>query len=256
MNPALRRDLIMIGSLVVAIVVSLITVRTVAGSSNAPDPAAVSVITSTTTAAASRIALVPSRPIPATSTVATGNPLAPAPPAAGSLRTVQLSAGATVNPRPPTTVTARPAPTTDLPAALPAAPTGQPDPADPAQITAAWLNALCAYDFRQSDPTAHQLRAHAFGDTAMPAQDDPFTFDPTSWTTVTTQRLSSACTDITVDVDPPPIDRPGLSTARITAIQVLAVDDTPMQQLPLLLTRALTQDPTGAWRVGAPVTAN
>ena len=259
MTAAKRRDLLLVLAIAGAVLISLVAVRLFTNPTDpAPGPAALPASSVTAPTAQLEMALQP--PIDQgldTTTAAPPTARPTAPVIAGGVRTVQLTPGVPVTPRPPTAVTAAPALTADLPTALPPPDsTGQPDPVDPAQVSTPWVTALCRWDYQQPDPTTHQTAAQAFGDITMPPGQDPFTVDAAAWPQIVQRRLSSACTDITVAIDPPPADHPGPATARITATQLLAVAGTPVQQLPLSLTRSLTQTATGNWEVGAPVTAN
>ena len=55
---------------------------------------------------------------------------------------------------------------------------------DPAAVAAAWLSALCWYDYRggRDDNTR---RAAAYGDTQMPPGQDPWTLDDRAWAQIT-----------------------------------------------------------------------
>lgn len=247
-----RRDLIIAGCCAAFIVGSLLLVRTLtAPTSESLTAATQSTITAQEPAqsnlqlaTATATPTVSSSPPPNLGTIR------------GPIRTIALNPGVSVTPRPVTPAAAQAAPTTGLPASLP---TGGDLPTDPAtaKVTAAaWITALCGYDWQQPEPTTHQHRAQAFGDVTMPPGADPFTFDSAGWTQITRTHQSSACTDTTVTVDPAPTDHPGTSTVRITTTQLIAADGTPIQQLPLQLTRTLNQTDTGSWRIGRPVTAN
>lgn len=251
-TPRLRRDLIVVGGCAAFIVGSLLLVRTLtapAGDSHtaaAPQPTAIQGSAPTTTPQ-----LAATTPPPTTT-----SPPANTGRIRGPVRTIALNPGVSITPHaaPPGPATA--APTTGLPTTLPTAGDLPADPATAQDTAAAWITALCSYDWQQPDPTTHQHRAEAYGDITMPPGADPFTFDPAGWTQITRTHQSSACTDTTTTVEPAPADHPGTGTVRITTTQLIAVDDTPIQQMTLHLTRAIEQTDSGRWRIGRPVTAN
>ena len=251
---AQRRDLVIAGCCAAFIVGSLLLVRTVTAPTSESLTTAMEITTAqeppqanlqlATATAASAAATISSSPPPNLGTIR------------GPIRTFALNPGVSVTPHPVTPGSAAAAPTTGLPANLPV---GGDLPTDPttAEVTAAsWITALCGYDWQQPEPTTHQRRAQAFGDTTMPFDADPFTFDPAGWAHIKRSHQASACTGTSVTVDPAPPDHPGTSTVRITTIQLIAVDGTPIQQMTLYLTRTLEQTGTGSWRIGRPVTAN
>lgn len=177
--------------------------------------------------------------------------------AATPAATMVLSSGVQVVPRagrPPQSY--RPAPTV-LPTTTPPPP-DTPDPAvstDPAALGRAWLAAMCWYDYRtgQDDNTR---RAAVFGDTSMPTGANPWVLDNQAWTRITTSHLSSGCTDIVALLAHTGPDGPDQDTITLTATQILMVDDSPYQAVPISLTRALHHGPDGRWLIGPPVTAN
>ncbi len=126
---------------------------------------------------------------------------------------------------------------------------------DPAAVAAAWLAALCWYDYRtgRDDNTR---RAAAYGDTTMPRGQDPWTLDQPAWAHITATRTSSACTNITATVDMSSRNGRGEATVTLTATQVLSAAGTAYQSVPIDLTRIVQRDPAGHWRIGRPVTAN
>ena len=127
--------------------------------------------------------------------------------------------------------------------------------ADPAAVAAAWLSALCWYDYRtgRDDNTR---RAAGYGDIQMPPGQDPWTFDDRAWAQITAAQTSSACTGITAT--PETMSRNGTdeTTVTLTATQVLSAAGTAYQSVPITLTRILQRDPAGRWGIGRPVTAS
>ena len=137
-------------------------------------------------------------------------------------------------------------------------PPENPDPqvlADGAATATAWLSALCWYDYRGSRDD-NTRRAAAYGDTQLPADQNPWVLDDRAWAQITTSQLSSACTDITATVET--LQRNGTDemTVNLTATQVLSAAGTAYQTAPITLTRLLHRDPGGWWRIGPAVTAN
>lgn len=252
----LTRDLSITGGLAAVILVSLMLVR-LTTADRAPSNS--SVIADTADAAATDPPVLDSHRPPATSSVTstpTSRPDASRA-AAGPRATLVLSSGVPVVPHPVRAPqTYRPAPTTML-AALPTPPTN-PDPgvfSDPAQLAAAWLSALCWYDYR-AERDENTRRAGVFGDTSMPPGQDPWTLDDQAWARVTAAHLGSGCTDITATVAQTSHDTTDRVTVTLTATQVLTVDGTPYQASPITLTRTLHPGPDGRWLIGTPVTAN
>lgn len=249
-TPRLRRDLIVGGGCVAFIVGSLLLVRTLAA------PAG-------DTTAARRPTTVQA-PVPSNALQlpdSTATPTSSSPPVntgriRGPVRTIALTPGASITPHAMPPRPAQAAPTTGLPPTLPAAGDPSAGAATAQDTAAAWIAALCSYDWQQPDPTTHQQRAQAYGDTTMPPGSDPFTLDAASWTQITRTHQSSACTDTTTNVDPAPVDHPGASTVHITTSQLIAVDGVPIQRMTLHLTRTLEQADTGRWRIGRPVITN
>ena len=127
--------------------------------------------------------------------------------------------------------------------------------ADPAAVAAAWLSALCWYDYRagRDDNTR---RAAGYGDTTMPPGQDPWTLDDRAWAQITATQTSSACTDITATVETLSRNGTDETTVTLTATQVLSAAGTAYQSVPITLTRILQRDPDGHWEIGRPVTAN
>lgn len=255
MTPRMRRDLLSITGLAAAIVgvLVLVLVRIVSASTPA-----------TEAATATAEARPPSFTAGSTDAAALSAPSTRTPPSTdgppdhldGPRRTVQLTAGSPVTPAPPARVTPRAAPTTSLPTAMPTDPPTVPDPTAPDQVARAWLTTLCRYDYRQAESNTHQRLAQQYGDTTMPAGQDPFTLTDAAWITVRSGHLSSACINLAAVVDPAPPDHPGPVTVRLSATQLVAVNDTPTQQLHLTMTRTMNADTGGDWRVAGPITAN
>ena len=250
-TPRLRRDLIVVGGCAAFVVGSLLLVQTLvapAGDSQhaaAPQPTAIQ--------GPSTIPQLPTATPPPTTTT---SPPANTSRIRGPVRTISLNPGVSITPHAAPPGPATPAPTTGLPTSLPTAGDLPADPATAQDAAAAWITALCSYDWQQPAPTTHQHHAAAYGDITMPRGADPFTFDPAGWTQITRTHQSSACTDTTTTVEPAPADHPGTGTVRITTTQLIAVDDTPIQQMTLHLTRTIEQTDSGRWRIGRPVTAN
>ena len=252
----LSRDLAAAAGLTAAVVVSLVIVRVTA--SETPTPARVT--TGPAAPAAAPWTTIPA-PTGTTSapTVATAAPGSSSPPAPGQPpATLVLSGGAPVNPRLDRAPrTARPASTPPASVAL-TPPPDSPDPqvfAEPAAVAAAWLSALCWYDYRtgRDDNTR---RAAVYGDIQMPPGQDPWAFDDLAWAQITAAQTSSACTDITATPETVSHNGTDETTVTLTATQVLSTAGTAYQSAPITLTRILQPDPTGHWRVGRPVTAN
>lgn len=176
--------------------------------------------------------------------------------AATPAATMVLSSGVQVVPRagrPPQSYRAAP---TVLPTTTP--PPDTPDPVvstDPAALGRAWLAAMCWYDYRtgQDDNTR---RAAVFGDTSMPTGANPWVLDNQAWTRITTSHLSSGCTDIVALPAHAGSVGPDQDTITLTATQILIVDDSPYQAVPIILTRALHHGLGGQWLIGPAVTAN
>ena len=127
--------------------------------------------------------------------------------------------------------------------------------ADPAAVAAAWLSALCWYDYREGRDD-NTRRAAAYGDIQMPPGQDPWTFDDRAWAQITAAQTSSACTDITATVETVSRNGTDETTVTLTATQVLSAAGTAYQSVPITLTRILQRDPAGHWGIGRPVTAN
>ena len=254
----LTRDVTATAGLAAAVLVSLMIVR---GTASEPAPAPSRTTTAAVTALPSWPTLTASTPtptspvvsLPATSPVSTAQP-APRPP----LATLVLSSGAPVNPRLDRTPrTARPASTASLTVAL-TAPPDKADPQvyrDPAAVAAAWLAALCWYDYRTVRDD-NIRRAAAYGDIGMPPGQDPWTFGDLAWAQITATRTSSACTNITATVDTSSPNGTGQTMVTLTATQVLSAAGTAYQSVPIDLTRIVQRDPAGHWGIGRPVTAN
>ena len=172
--------------------------------------------------------------------------------------TLVLSSGVPVNPRldrTPRTARAAPTPTVTV---APAPPPDSPDPQvfqDPAAVAAAWLSALCWYDY-QGGRDDNTRRAAAYGDTQMPPGQDPWTLDDQAWAQITTGKLSSACTGITATVETVSHNGVDETTVNLTATQVLSAAGTAYQTAPINLTRILQRDADGHWGIGRPVIAN
>lgn len=192
---------------------------------------------------------------PSTSTLSSGGAApAAAPPAASMV----LSSGVQVVPRPGRPPQSyRPAPT-GLPTTPPQPPPVTPDPAvytDPAALGTTWLTAMCWYDYRTGqDENTH--RAAAYGDTSMPAGANPWVLDDQAWTRITAAHLGSGCTDIVATPAHTGHDGTDLDTVTLTATQILMVDGTPYQAVPISLTRTLRRGPDGQRLIGPAVTAN
>ena len=252
----LGRDLAVAASLAAAVVVSLVIVRVTASEpAPAPTPAR-----ATTGAAAPWTTIsaptdTTSAPAGSTTTPSSSSPAAPQQPPA----TLVLSSGAPVNPRldraPRTARAAPPAPV--MTAAL-TPPPDSPDPqvfADPTTVAAAWLSALCWYDYRagRDDNTR---RAAVYGDIQMPPGQDPWTFDDRAWNQITSAQTSSACTGITATVETVSRNGTDETTVTLTGSQVLSAAGKAYQSVPITLTRILQRDPAGHWGIGRSVTAN
>lgn len=260
-----RRDLATITVIVAVIVASLTVVRVTAHSAATdPPPAAPAAEPPPTGIATLGPDAAPTAaPDPPTSTapaaqLPTG--VAPSPAVPGPAATMILSGGVPVAPRADlTSRTLRPAGTAPADAAV-TAPVDEP-PADtfvdPARVATGWLNALCWYDYR-GDRTDNIRRAARYGSTAMPAGQDPWTLDDRAWAVIITGRLSSACTGITATVEP--VTHNGTAdqswTVRLAAAQILSADGVPFQAAPVTVTRGISQDRSGRWSIGPPVTAN
>lgn len=254
MTRTLRRDLLSMAGLVAAIIGALLLVHLTSGSDDSAPTAATPVDQPT-------MIIRPDIPDPGSAA-----PSASAPSSTttttdvgridGAIRIVQLTPGITVTPTPPARVTLKAAPTTNLPDAMPTTSSAVPDLNAPDQVAQDWLTTLCRYDYRQAAADTHQLRAQELGDTSMPTGQDPFSLSAAAWTAVLAGHLSSACVDITVAIDPAPTDHPGPVTARLSATQLLGVDDRPTQLIHLTMTRAMSIDTDGHWRVAGPITAN
>ena len=248
----LARDLAAAAGLAAAVVVSLVIVRvTASGPEPTPTPARV------TTGPAAPWTTIPAptgtTSAPTVSTADPGSSSPPAPPA-----TLVLSGGAPVNPRLDRAPrTARPASTPPASVAL-TPPPDSPDPqvfADPAAVAAAWLSALCWYDYREGRDD-NTRRAAVYGDIQMPPGQDPWTFDDRAWAQITAAQTSSACTDITATVETVSHNGTDETTVTLTATQVLSAAGSAYQSVPITLTRILQRDPAGHWGIGRPVTAN
>ena len=121
--------------------------------------------------------------------------------------------------------------------------------ADPAAVAAAWLSALCWYDYREGRDD-NTRRAAVYGDIQMPPGQDPWTFDDRAWAQITAAQTSSACTSITATVETLSRNGTDETTVTLTATQVLSTTGTAYQSAPITLTRILQTDPDGLWRVG------
>lgn len=245
------RDLTGAGMIVLAIVASLILARllAVAPASNTENqaPAATDLAAVQPPAPSTTNATTPPPPSAKTSTEV---PPAPA-------ESVVLSSGVQVVPRPDRTPpTYRSAPTP--PPNPPTSPPANPDPStvdDPEAQARAWLTALCWYDYRDS-ADENTRRAAIFGDTSMPPGQDPWTLDVRAWAQITAGHLGSGCTNITATLALTQRDGVDQNTVTLTATQILTVDGTAYQSIPITLTRALHPDSEGRWLIGAAVTAN
>ena len=248
----LGRDLAAAAGLTAAVVVSLVIVR-VTASEPAPAPAAARAAAPAAAPWTTISAPTGTTAAPAVSATDPGSSSTAAPQQPPA--TLVLSSGGPVNPRLDRAPrTARPASTPPASVAL-TPPPDSPDPqvfADPAAVAAAWLSALCWYDYRagRDDNTR---RAAAYGDIQMPPGHDPWTFDDRAWNQITSAQTSSACTDITATPETVSHNGTDETTVTLTATQVLS---TAYQSAPITLTRILQPDPAGHWRVGRPVTAN
>jgi len=253
----LARDLAAGAGLAAAVVVSLLIVR-VTASEPEPAPTSARVTTGAPDAAPWTTISAPtgSTAAPAVSAADPGSSSTAAPEQPSA--TLVLSSGAPVNPRLDRAPrTARPASTAPASVAL-TPPPDSPDPqvfADPAAVAAAWLSALCWYDYRtgRDDNTR---RAAGYGDIQMPPGQDPWTFDDRAWAQITAAQTSSACTDITATVETLSRNGTDETTVTLTAAQVLSAAGTAYQSVPIILTRILKRDPAGHWGIGRPVTAN
>ena len=253
----LSRDLAAAAGLTAGVVASLVIVRVTASETPTParvttGPAAPAAAPWTTTSAPTGTTSAP--------TVSTAAPGPSSPPTPGQPpATLVLSSGAPVNPRLDRAPrTARPAPTPPVMAAAPTPPPDSPDPqvfAEPAAVAAAWLSALCWYDYRESRDD-NTRRAAAYGDIQMPPGQDPWTLDDLAWAQITAAQTTSACTDITATPETVSHNDTDETTVTLTATQVLSATGTAYQSAPITLTRILQTDPDGHWRVGRPVTAN
>jgi hypothetical protein len=255
----LTRDLAAAAGLAAAVVVSLVIVRVTASE---PEP------TTTASPRASTVdaqqwsdASVPIRGSSSTAASSTGlmtTTTQVAAPQQQVLVTLVLSSGVPVNPgldRTPRTARAAPTPTVTV-ALTP--PPDSPDPQvfqDPAAVAAAWLSALCWYDYRggRDDNTR---RAAAYGDTQMPPGQDPWTLDDHAWAQITTGKLSSACTGITATVETVSHDGVDETMVNLSATQILSAAGTAYQSAPVNFTRILHRDPGGHWGIGRQVVAN
>lgn len=251
----LTRDLAAVAGMAAAVVASLVIVRVTASE---PEP------TTTTSLRASTVDAEPWSDVSA-QIRGSSSPAAPSTPAThvAALQqqasvTLVLSSGVLVNPgldRTPRT--ARTAPTPTVTVAL----TPPPDSSypqvfqDPAAVAAAWLSALCWYDY-QGGRDDNTRRAAAYGDTQMPPGQDPWTLDDQAWAQITTGKLSSACTGITATVETVSHNGVDETTVTLTATQVLSAAGTAYQSAPVNLTRILQRDPDGPWGIGRPVVAN
>jgi len=249
----LGRDLAAAAGLTAAVVVSLVIVRVTASE---PEPIPTSARVTTGATATTISAPTGTTAAPAVSAAAPGSSSTAAPQQPSA--TLVLSSGAPVNPRLDRAPrTARPASTPPASVAL-TPPPDSPDPqvfADPAAVAAAWLSALCWYDYRtgRDDNTR---RAAGYGDIQMPSGQDPWTFDDRAWAQITAAQTSSACTDITATVETLSRNGTDETTVTLTATQVLSAAGTAYQSVPITLTRILQRDPAGHWGIGRPVTAN
>ena len=189
-----------------------------------------------------------------TSTLSSGGAAPAAVPPAASM---VLSSGVQVVPRPGRPPQSyRPA-STGLPATLPQPPV-IPNPAvyaDPAALGTAWLTAMCWYDYRTGQDE-NTRRAAAYGDAGMPTGSNPWVLDDQAWTRITVAHLGSGCTDIVAISAHTEHDGTDLDTVTLTANQILMVDGTPYQAVPISLTRILRHGPDGQWLIGPAVTAN
>lgn len=253
----------MVGAITAGILLSLILVRTTASDLTAPGqpnaeqtsapPVSVTFTTDTTTSTGPATIATPTPPtvgsaIPAESSAEPQRPAA----------AMVLSNGVPVDPHPdpgPRTFH----PVTDPPPNAPVTPPpNEPDPAtlrDPTVVATGWLNALCWYDYRGA-PGDNLRRAATFGSMQMPPGQDPWTLTDAAWADVTGRQLSSACTGITTALEPITHGATTVTTVRISATQILSAAGTPFQAMPVAITRNITQDPTGRWSIGAPMTAN
>ena len=256
----LTRDTAVTAGLTAAVLVSLVIVR---GTASEPAPTPLPRLTEAAapTLPAELPVTTATRPPPAGGTATTGSTPATAASAPPPVATLVLSSGAPVHPRPGPAPSARPAstaPVTDAPTAPPAKVTPQVFQ-DPAEVAAAWLAAMCWYDYRtgRDDNTR---RAAAYGDTAMPPGQDPWTFDEAAWAQITQTRTTSGCADITSSVDIASGSADGQTddqeAVTLTATQVLSTAGAAYQSVRIELTRMLKRDPAGHWRIGPPVTAN
>jgi hypothetical protein len=126
---------------------------------------------------------------------------------------------------------------------------------NPAAVAAAWLSALCWYDY-QGGRDDNTRRAAAYGDTQMPPGQDPWTLDDQAWAQITTGKLSSACTGITATVETVSHNGVDETTVNLTATQVLSAAGTAYQSTPINLARILQRDSDGHWGIGRAVMAN
>jgi len=256
----LARDLAAAAGLAAAVVVSLVIVRVTASQPEpTPTPARVTTGAGAPDAAPWTTISAPTgtTAAPAVSTTGPGSASSAAP--AQPPATLVLSSGAPVNPRldraPRTARAAPPAPV--MTAAL-TPPPDISDPqvfGDPAPVAAAWLSALCWYDYREGRDD-NTRRATAYGDIQMPPGEDPWTFDDRAWAQITSAQTSSACTDITATVETLSRNGTDETTVTLTGSQVLSAAGKAYQSVPITLTRILQGDPTGHWGIGRSVTAN
>jgi len=255
----LGRDLAAAAGLAAAVVVSLVIVR-VTASEPEPTPTLARHATAAAPAAAPWTTISAPTGTTAASAVSTtvpgsSSPAAPRQPPA----TLVLSSGAPVDPRLDRAPrTARPAPPAPVMTAALTPPPDIPDPqvfADPAAVAAAWLSALCWYDYRDGRDD-NTRRAAAYGDIQMPPGQDPWTFDDRAWAQITSAQTTSACTDITATVETLSRNGTDETTVTLTATQVLSAAATAYQSVPIKLTRIMQRDPAGHWEIGRPVTAN
>ena len=256
----LARDLAAAAGLAAAVVVSLVIVRATA-SEPEPTPTPARPATGAAAPAAAPLTTIAaptgSTAAPAVSTTGPGSSSAAAPGQPSA--TLVLSSGAPVNPRLDRAPrTARPAPPAPVMTAALTPPPDSPDPqvfGDPAAVAAAWLSALCWYDYREGRDD-NTRRAAVYGDIQMPPGQDPWTFDDRAWAQITSAQTSSACTGITAT--PETVSRNGTdeTTVTLTATQVLSAAGTAYQSVPITLTRILQRDPAGHCGIGRAVTAN
>ena len=258
----LGRDLAAAAGLAAAVVVSLVIVRVTASEPEpTPTPAR-----HATDAGAAEPAAAPGTTLSAPTVTTTAPAVSAAVPGSSSAAapgqpsaTLVLSSGAPVNPRLDRAPrTARPAPPAPVMTVALTPPPAIPDPqvfGDPAAVAAAWLSALCWYDYREGRDD-NTRRAAVYGDIQMPPGQDPWTFDDRAWAQITSAQTSSACTGITATVETLARNGTDDTTVTITATQVLSAAGTAYQSVPITLTRILQRDPAGHWGIGRPVTAS